>query len=151
MLFRKILRDPLVHLLFLCTGIFALHYQAISSVAKKETIVVNDEMAQRVISRFQNQWNRLPTEAEWKELIDAEIREEIYHRQALKKNPGQQNGFFLTRRHEKPDIFYGDQTRQEFIPNVYNELKKQYRVEFKISDRNLNQQLEANFPVAFKK
>jgi hypothetical protein len=151
MLIIKILRDPILHLIVVCSGIIVMHGYAISSVPERETIVVDDEMAERVIIQIQHKLKRPPTEAEWKELLNKEIQEEIFHRQSLVENQGYPGLFTKNRDGEKTPVFYIEQNGQALGPEVFHDIKKQYRIEFKINNLDLYQQLEANFPVAFKK
>jgi hypothetical protein len=151
MLMIKILRDPILHLIVVCSGIIAIHGYAISSIPERETIVVDDEMAERVVSQIQHKLKRPPTKAEWKELLNREIQEEILHRQSLVQNQGYSGLFAKTRDGKKTPVFYTEQTGQALGLEEFHDLKKQYRIEFKINNLDLYQQLEANFPVAFKK
>ncbi len=89
-------------------GIFALYY-AINPVSdEKQTIVIDDEMVSRIGSLFQKQWGRLPTDAEWTSLLDNEIREEVYYRQALKMNLDHNDELIRRRMNQKLDFISSD-------------------------------------------
>jgi hypothetical protein len=107
-IFKKIIRQPLFHFLMIGAGIFALYYYINPVKSDKETIVIDDEMVSRVGSLFQKQWGRLPTDAEWSGLIDTEIREEVYYRQALKMNLDHNDELIRRRMNQKLDFITSD-------------------------------------------
>jgi parvulin-like peptidyl-prolyl isomerase len=89
-------------------GIFALYYAMNPIRNDKQTIVIDDDMVSRIGSLFQKQWDRLPTDAEWASLIDNEIREEIYYRQALKMNLDHNDELIRRRMNQKLDFISSD-------------------------------------------
>lgn len=89
-------------------GIFALYYALYPEKNDKQTIVIDDEMVSRVGSLFQKQWSRLPTDAEWASLIDNEIKEEVYYRQALKMNLDHNDELIRRRMNQKLDFISSD-------------------------------------------
>lgn len=106
--FKKIIREPLFHFLLIGAGIFALYYVVNPVSNNKQTIVIDDEMANRIGNLFQKQWGRLPTDAEWTGLLDQEIRQEVYYRQALKMNLDHNDEIIRRRMNQKLDFISGD-------------------------------------------
>jgi hypothetical protein len=88
--------------------IFGLYYGINPVRNDKETILIDDEMVGRVGSLFQKQWGRLPTDAEWSSLIDNELREEVYYRQALKMNLDHNDMLIRRRMNQKLDFITSD-------------------------------------------
>jgi PPIC-type PPIASE domain len=82
---RRVLREPLVHFLVLALLVFAAHRILASSEDGSPTghIVVTAAKVEHIATRFAQIWQRPPTAQELKGLIDEEVKEEIYVREAL--------------------------------------------------------------------
>ncbi|MBX3707569.1 MAG: peptidyl-prolyl cis-trans isomerase [Pseudomonadales bacterium] len=94
----RLLRDPLTHFLALGGIVFAL-WAALDtapadnpagtvsaapvSVPDSRDILIDAAEQRLLTAYFTAQWRRLPTEAEFRELLDARIREEVLMREAL--------------------------------------------------------------------
>ncbi len=87
---------------------FILYYWANPASSSKDTIVIDDELVNRVGVLFEKQWGRQPSEAEWKDLVDAEIRQEVYYRQALKMNLDHNDELIRRRMNQKLDFITSD-------------------------------------------
>ena len=105
---KRIISQPFFHFLILGGGIFGLYYVTNPARNDKETVVIDDEMVGRVGSLFQKQWGRLPTDAEWSSLLDNELREEVYYRQALKMNLDHNDMLIRRRMNQKLDFITSD-------------------------------------------
>ena len=82
-LLRKILKEPLVHFLFLGLALFVL-YQAVSpNVGNARKITVSDATVALISQRYALVWQRPPTPEELKGLIDTYIKEEILYREGV--------------------------------------------------------------------
>jgi hypothetical protein len=88
--------------------IFVLYYATNPVSNDKQTIIIDDDMVSRIGSLFQKQWSRLPTDAEWASLIDNEIKEEVYYRQALKMNLDHNDELIRRRMNQKLDFISSD-------------------------------------------
>jgi hypothetical protein len=84
-MFRRLLREPLVHFLVFALVVFgAYHLLAPSGEGGKAgRIVVTGGKIEQIAARFAQMWQRPPTPEELKGLIDEEVKEEIYVREAL--------------------------------------------------------------------
>ena len=81
-LFRRLIREPLLHFLILGLCLFLLY--DVVSVGKwsgSRRIVVDGATVAAIIERFQGAWQRPPTAAELNGLIDAYVNEEIDYRE----------------------------------------------------------------------
>ncbi len=81
---RALLKEPLVHFLALGLIIFAV-YHALNRSAETEPdkIVVTQARIEQLAGLFAKTWQRPPTAAELKGLIDDYVKEEIFYREAL--------------------------------------------------------------------
>jgi PPIC-type PPIASE domain len=81
----RLLREPLVHFLAFALIVFVV-YRALAPAAGGGTsgrIVVTGEKVEQMAARFAQIWQRPPTAQEIKGLIDEQVKEEIYVREAL--------------------------------------------------------------------
>ncbi|MFM9847512.1 MAG: peptidyl-prolyl cis-trans isomerase [Hyphomicrobiaceae bacterium] len=81
---RTVLREPLVHFLALALVIFVA-YGALnnSDTAQPGRIIVTQARIEQIASLFARTWQRPPTPAELKGLIDDYVKEEVYYREGL--------------------------------------------------------------------
>lgn len=78
------LKEPLLHFLLIGAALFLLYaLQAEDSQEQPQRIVFSEADSDRLISLWERKWQRLPTPQELQGLIEAQIREEIYYREAL--------------------------------------------------------------------
>lgn len=80
----RVLREPLVHFLFLAGLIFAAHGLLAGKIEPEEAIVVTPAKIEQMASIFARTWQRPPTADEMKGLIDDFVKEEIYVREAVR-------------------------------------------------------------------
>jgi hypothetical protein len=85
MMFGRLLREPLVHFLAFALIVFAAYHILAPSRDGGQTgrIVVTAGKIEQMGARFAQVWQRPPTPQELKGLIDEEVKEEIYVREAL--------------------------------------------------------------------
>jgi len=81
---KSIWKDPLVHFLALGLLLFVLfEWRGGGSGPESRRIVISRGQIQHLAAGFTRTWNRPPTEAELKGLIDDYVREEIAYREAV--------------------------------------------------------------------
>ena len=83
---NKVLKEPLFHFLLLGIGLFIIYGIVSNDQANEETIVINDFDVDNIITSWEMQWKRLPTDEELKSLILQNIKQEIFYQEALKMN-----------------------------------------------------------------
>ena len=83
---KKLFREPLVHFLLLGLGLFLLYGVVNRSTDDESTILIDDFDMNNIISSWEMQWKRLPTDEELKSLIQQNIKQEIFYQEALKMN-----------------------------------------------------------------
>ncbi len=80
----RLLREPLLHFLAIGSLIFLLF--AVVDDAREtpaDVIVVTPERINQLAAGFRSVWKRMPTDDELSALIDEDVREEVYYREAL--------------------------------------------------------------------
>ena len=83
-LLLRLLREPLLHFLVIGGLIFFL-FAATDDRGKApaDVIVITPERIDQLATSFSSVWKRRPTDDELDALIDEEVREEVYYREAL--------------------------------------------------------------------
>lgn len=82
MTFRHLVREPFVAFLLLGTAVFFAEHLLVNP-AEGQTIRITLKQQARLAEGWAAQWGRPPSPAEFERLIDAEVRERIYYREAL--------------------------------------------------------------------
>lgn len=81
---KQLLKEPLVHFLFLGAGLFALFGLTNDTVTESDNeIVVTQADIDRLVASWQRSWNRLPSPTEVQQLIASYVEEEVLYREAL--------------------------------------------------------------------
>jgi len=83
---KKLFREPLVHFLLLGMGLFLLYGLVNKSQDDSDTIIIDNYDLNNIIASWEMQWKRLPTDEELKNLIQQNIKQEIFYQEALKMN-----------------------------------------------------------------
>ncbi len=83
-LLKRLLREPLLHFAMI-GGLIFLFYAAFDDtrVAPANVIVITSGRIVQLAAGFKSVWKRSPTRDELDALIDGDIREEVYYRDAL--------------------------------------------------------------------
>ncbi|TEW56848.1 peptidyl-prolyl cis-trans isomerase [Psychromonas sp. RZ22] len=84
---RKVLKDPFSHFIIIGALLFAL-YPLVSSEDEtpEQEIVISATDVVQMINNWNKRWNSAPSEVELTNLIEQQIREEIFYREALALN-----------------------------------------------------------------
>ena len=83
-LLMRLLREPLLHFLAI-GGLIFLFYAVVDDTHERpgDVIVIGPERISQLAAGFNSVWKRMPTDDELNSLIDEDIREEVYYRDAL--------------------------------------------------------------------
>ncbi len=83
-LLMRLLREPLFHFIAIGSLIFAL-YAVVDETgeAPADVIVILPQRIDQLATGFNSIWKRMPTDDELDALIDEDVREEVYYREAL--------------------------------------------------------------------
>ncbi len=81
---QRFLREPLLHFIII-GGLFFLIYSAVNDFegSSPDTIIITPERIDQIETGFKGVWNRIPTAEELDNLIEEEVRSEVYYRDAL--------------------------------------------------------------------
>ena len=79
-----LLREPLVHFLAMGALMFAV-YAAMNDASPPpaDVIVITPERIDQIAAGFESVWRRTPAQDELDSLIEEEVREEVYYREAM--------------------------------------------------------------------
>jgi hypothetical protein len=83
---KKILKEPFFHFILIGIALFILYGMVNKQSSSKNTILINDFDISSLISKWEMQWKRPPTEKELQNLINLNIKQEIFYQEALKMN-----------------------------------------------------------------
>jgi len=83
---KKLFREPIVHFLLMGLGLFLLYGIVNRRTDDESTILIDDFDMNNIIASWEMQWKRLPTDEELKNLIQQNIKQEIFYQEALKMN-----------------------------------------------------------------
>jgi parvulin-like peptidyl-prolyl isomerase len=83
---KKLLSSPLLHFVLIGTFLFLLYDRVKPAGGGRDTITIDDDMVNRSIAIFQKEWGRPPSNEELQGLVDRQIHQEVFYRQALKMN-----------------------------------------------------------------
>jgi len=83
---KKLLKEPFIHFVFIGIAMFLLYGLVSDKTNSKNSIVINDFDVNNIISTWEMQWKRPPTEQELQKLINLNIKQEIFYQEALKMN-----------------------------------------------------------------
>lgn len=81
--FRQLLREPVLHFFLIGLFLFLLYGRVAPEGADSRTIEVSAARIESLESQFRAVWNRLPTAAERRGLIDTYIRDEVVYREGV--------------------------------------------------------------------
>ncbi len=83
---KKLLKEPFFHFILIGIALFILYGMVNDKSSSKDTIIINDFDVSTLISKWEMQWKRAPTEKELQNLINLNIKQEIFYQEALKMN-----------------------------------------------------------------
>lgn len=116
-MFRSILSEPLLHFLALGVAIFSLYALTTRSApnADDRSIEVDKGNLAQLFETFSRTWQRPPTEAEFKELVDGYVKEEIFYREGKKIGLDREDTVFRRRMQQKMEFLF-EPSAEELTP-----------------------------------
>ena len=106
----KLLREPLLHFVFIGAVIYLLYGVFAESLpeADDKTIVVSAGEIEWMLNSWEKRWNRLPTDKELEGLIQQYIRETVLYREALTMGLNQHDQIIRRRLAQKLEFLAKD-------------------------------------------
>ncbi len=124
---NRVLKDPLFSFLLLSLLVF-LYYGLVADDRdqSKDLIVIQDRDVDRLIDLYQRTWNSAPDEQTLKELLNKEIKTEIFYQEGLKMNLDHNDEIIRRRLVQKYEFLIKDIS--EYISPTDEELRAFYNL-----------------------
>ncbi|MCK5814549.1 MAG: peptidyl-prolyl cis-trans isomerase [Flavobacteriaceae bacterium] len=128
---KKILKEPFFHFIALGIALFILHGLVNEKTNTENTIIINDFDVSSLISKWEMQWKRSPTEKELQNLINLNIKQEIFYQEALKMNLDHNDEIIKRRLSQKMQFLSNDiaamtEPTEEQLKEYYKENYDKY-------------------------
>lgn len=120
----KFIKEPLLHFLLIGAAFFLLYSWVGNESSSQNTIVINESDLDEIVSKFEVQWNRNPTEEELTAIVEKQIEEEIFYQEALKMNLDHNDEIIKRRLAQKMQFLSNDIS--SVVPPTEKELKNFY-------------------------
>jgi peptidyl-prolyl cis-trans isomerase C len=149
-MFKKLLREPLLHFLLIGAALFAV-YAVVNPDAMQsdKRIVVDQGQINTLAQRFKRVWQRDPNEQELQGLIEDFVIEEIYYREALAMGIDKDDPVIRRRLRQKMEL-YTDNLASTLAPTdaVLNEYLQRHADKFEADSRYTFKQIFVNADAA---
>ncbi len=136
----QLLREPLVHFLLLGAGLFLLYgfLNQKEESLESNTIYIEESDIERLVKTYRQNWNVLPDSSTLQNLINEEIKSEIFYREALKMKLDHNDEIIRRRLKQKYEFLVKDladtqQPTTEALRTFYQENTALYKAPAKIS------------------
>ena len=131
---KKILREPFVHFIVIGIALFFLYGLVNKNTDSKNTIIINDFDLENIISSFEMQWKRDPTEQELQNIINQNIKQEVFYQEALKMNLDHNDEIIKRRLSQKMQFLSNDiaalsEPTDEVLKRYYKKKSKKYLIQ----------------------
>ena len=83
---KKFFKEPFFHFIIIGITLFFLYGLVNKDTDTKNKIILTDFDLENIISSFEMQWKRVPTEQELENIIIQNIKQEIFYQEALNMN-----------------------------------------------------------------
>jgi len=128
---KKILKEPFFHFILIGIALFFLYGMVNDKTDSKNTIIINDFDVSSIISKWEMQWKRPPTEIELQNLINLNIKQEIFYQEALKMNLDHNDVIIKRRLSQKMQFLSNDiaamvEPKDENLKEYYKEHVDKY-------------------------
>jgi peptidyl-prolyl cis-trans isomerase C len=112
-LINKWLRDPLLHFLLIGAALFILYgLQNDEAVDVGNRIIISEADIDRLLTLWEKKWQRLPSQTELDGMIEAQIREEVFYREALAMGLDKEDSIVRRRLAQKLEFIFSDVASQ---------------------------------------
>ncbi len=138
---KSLLREPLIHFLFIGAALFLLFKVFDDPVGQQSSrIVITNGQIEYLKASFARTWQRSPTKQELQGLIDGYVREEIFYREALALGLDKNDTVIRRRLKQKLELMSddlvgiivpSDEDLQEFIETHTESFRIEPRITFR--------------------
>lgn len=113
MKFRALLREPLLHFLLIGLALFLLYGRVSPGDSDSQRIVISQGQVDDMARQFRGAFNRMPTPAELKGLVDTFVRDEVIYREGLALGLDQDDAVIKRRIRQKYELISEEAERSE--------------------------------------
>ena len=130
---KKLVKEPLVHFLLIGMGIFLLYALVEEDTPDDSRIVIDDGQLNHLVTMWEAQWQRPPTEVEMAGLMQRHIRQEVFYREALRMNLDHDDEMVKRRLSQKMEFLSDDLSSlidpatEKKLRSFYEENEEDYR------------------------
>lgn len=121
---NKIIKEPLLHFLLIGAAFFLLYSWVGEESEGNNVIVIDESDLDEIVSKFDLQWKRNPTEEELASIVEKRIEEEIFYQEALKMNLDHNDEIIKRRLAQKMQFLSNDIS--SVVPPTDEELQAYY-------------------------
>ena len=79
-------KEPLLHFILIGAAFFLLYGWVGETENNGDTITIDESDLEEIVSKFEMQWKRMPTEEELFSIVEKRIEHEVFYQEALKMN-----------------------------------------------------------------
>jgi len=136
---KKLIKEPLVHFLLIGLGIFLIYGWVSDEQSDENKIIIDDNHLSHLVSIWELQWNRPPTEEELQGILESYLKQEIFYREALKMNLDHNDEVVKRRLAQKMEFLSDDLSTlvdpatDEKLQAFYKENEEKYQVPYQFS------------------
>ena len=128
---RKLLKEPFLHFIGIGVVMFLLYGLVNEKTDSKNTIIINDFDVSSIISKWEMQWKRPPTEKELQNLINSNIKQEVFYQEALQMNLDHNDEIIKRRLAQKMQFLSNDiaammEPSDEILEEYFQKNKEKY-------------------------
>ena len=105
---KQFIRDPFAHFILIGAALFGLYGLVNDKEVAPNRIIISEADIQRTANQWQQKWHRAPSESELLKVVERQIREEIYYREAQALDLGRDDPIIRRRLAEKMEFIASD-------------------------------------------
>jgi hypothetical protein len=133
---KRFFKEPLLHFLLIGAAFFLLYSWVGEKDLSQNTIVIDESDLDEIVSKFEMQWKRNPTEEELTAIVEKRIEEEVFYQEALKMNLDHNDEIIKRRLAQKMQFLSNDistmvQPKDDELKSYYSKHPDKYIAEAK--------------------
>ena len=131
---NKFYKEPLLHFVLIGAVFFLLYSWIGKPDDSKDTIVLDNQDLEEIVSKFEMQWNRIPTEEELIQIVSSKVEDEVFYKEALKMNLDSNDEIIKRRLSQKMKSLTKDvssiiEPSKDELVSYYEKHKNKYSIE----------------------
>ena len=142
--FRRLLREPLLHFFVVGTVLFGVFYAGSEGDDPESSVIeITQARLDQLSAQFVSTWNRTPSPEELENILQLFIREEVYYRDALALGLDRDDSVIKQRLRQKMEFL--TETSASFLEPTDEELQSYYDDNRRLYERRSRMALEQVF------